>query len=205
MTPYLPSVKLCRQWLQYRIEGLNDEAAWINAFQSVYDSGVGSRRANFYKPLARTIIAGAHGQPPLILSVPVVGGASTIKRGHPQEWLVSGHGRWEKMHLGALAAAYSSTPYFSHCSDELEYVIGNVEEGDSFHVFTEKLFDIAKKILDIEYIISELRIIKNDDSGSSWNNLMKLAEEKKCDVDAEISFFDVIFKKGKEALFTLLI
>lgn len=205
MTPYLPSINLCRQWLQYRIDGLGDEIAWMNAFKSVYGGGIGNCKSNFYKPLARSVIAGAHGQPPLTLSVPVMGGASTVKRDHPEEWLVSGHGRWGKMHIGALAAAYSYTPYFSYCGDELESIIVNVKEGDSFQGFTGKIFNIVKKILDIEDIICELRIIKNYDSGSSWNNLMKFADEKKCSVDAEISFFDVIFKRGKDALFTLLI
>lgn len=50
----------------------------------------------------------------MMLTVPVVGGSSAVKRLHPEELEVSGHGDWTRIHLGAIDAAYGKEPYFQH-------------------------------------------------------------------------------------------
>jgi len=73
-------------------------------------------RAEELKPkdFTRTRVEGAGGSGEVLLTVPVCGGASVAKRGLKGNPEVSGHGRWEHVHIGALEAAYGRTPYAPH-------------------------------------------------------------------------------------------
>ncbi|MDE6022224.1 MAG: hypothetical protein K2G13_01855, partial [Muribaculaceae bacterium] len=42
----------------------------------------------------------------MTLTVPIIGGASAVKRLKPIRVCISGHGDWTSIHLGAIEAAY---------------------------------------------------------------------------------------------------
>lgn len=76
----------------------------------------------------------------MVLSVPVAGGASVVKRVHPSEWEISGHGGWTRVHLGALEAAYGREPFFMHCFPAVEAVV---------EAYPRRLIDLNTRLLDV--------------------------------------------------------
>lgn len=192
IVPYLPSLGYYRTWMRERIAGLSDETAW----RSVFDHTPKDKR----RGMARTLVAGAHGQHPLLLSLPVVGGGSELKRGHPEDWHISMHGRWAPVHLGALDAAYSSTPFYAHLRDELRSVLMSVAEGDSFTALTTSLHLRMMSFLDIGNIIESLRGCRAD-----LERITRLAAEKSAGIHTDLTFLDVICRRGREAVFPLLL
>lgn len=70
----------------------------------------------------RTLI-GSNSPEGMTLTVPVAGGASAVKRMGPDELMISDHGEWTRIHLGAIEAAYGREPYFQHLFPEIEEII----------------------------------------------------------------------------------
>lgn len=190
--PYLPSLDCYRRWLSLRLDGMSDVDAW----RSLLSAMPHDRRRH----LGRTIVAGAGTNPPLTLSVPIEGGASTIKRSSPTEWKLSTHGRWSAVHLGALSAAYGVTPYYAHLESSLTDLIGNVRQGDSFPLLTLALHRMVADMLDVEVLLQPLK----EALQRNPTRIHAIAAEKCAGAHAETAFIDVLFKRGPEALFTLL-
>lgn len=190
--PYLPSFGVYKEWMRLRLTGCSDGEAWRIILSST--------PRNLRRRMARTIVAGAHGQAPLLLSVPVIGGGSLLKRGQPEEWRVSMHGRWQAMHLGALAAAYSATPFYPYLEPEIRRVIEEAEEGDLFLDITCSLHRIVTRFIDADALIPELR--RRAEADYEW--LRQLAVEKSNGLHTDLTVLDVIFKKGPEGIFALI-
>ena len=194
VVPYFPSLAYYRRWMRLRVaEALDDVQARTRLLA---DTPRGERRR-----LARTLIAGAHRQPPLTLSLPVEGGGGVLRKGEAGRWRISMHGRWPAVHLGALEAAYGATPFYAHLRPELERILRHAEAGQPLADLTARLHHCCLALLDVEEIIPELRRL----SVSEPERLRRLAEEKSAGVHTDTAFIDVIFRKGREALFTLLI
>ncbi len=177
-----------RRWLAARLEGRSESEALRRIVADLRP-----------RDLARTLIAGAAGQAPLRLSVAIEGGSSTVKRGHPQRWLLSDHGRWRQMHLGALEAAYGTSPFYRYFSPDIAAVFDSVGEGYPFGHFTSRLFDLTvRRILDddVIYSLRRLRLERPDFHE-------KLTEEKKETEIDDLAFIDVIFRKGPESIFII--
>lgn len=172
-----------------RLGGAGHTEAWREAL-----------RGEAPRELARTIVDGARGQKPLRLSVAIAGGSGVVKRGHPERWRLSGHGRWRAMHLGALEAAYSSAPFFPHLFPELRDILLSAPDGSSFSILTARLADACLRLIDAETLIPELRKLREADP----ERFRILAEEKSRGTYAEKAFADVIFRKGAESIFALL-
>lgn len=190
--PYLASLALYRRWIRLRLEGLADDEAWHSIACEMPRAG--------RREMARTVVAGARGQEAVRLPLPVEGGASVLKRGRPEEWRVSLHGRWPAVHLGAIEAAYGATPFYQHVIPLLREEIAGVAAGDSFAGLTRRLHGVIAGVLDVERLLPALHRLQSE----SPDRLATLAREKSCDAYADISVIDVIFKKGPEAIFTLL-
>lgn len=103
--PYLGSFAWYRLWTLAQLEGATPREAAEAA-----TLGEGLKPKDF----TRTRVEGAGGAGEVLLTVPVCGGASVAKRGLGANPEVSGHGRWEHVHAGALEAAYGRTPYAPH-------------------------------------------------------------------------------------------
>lgn len=190
--PYLPSLEVCRQWMELRLEGFEDAEAWERI--------VASTPQRERRKMARSMVAGAHGQSPLTLSVPIAGGGSVLKRGEVKNWRVSMHGRWQDVHFGALEVAYSHTPYYPYLSQDLESVIKGSYENMPFTELTTRLHGIIIGILDTEEVLKELR----RGQALSSERFRQLIVEKSDGLHTDLSILDVIFKKGPEGVFALL-
>lgn len=46
----------------------------------------------------------------------------------PEEWVVSAHGRWNAVHIGAFEASYGRTPYFAYFLPRLREILLNPPE-----------------------------------------------------------------------------
>ena len=193
MAPYMATTSWYRSYLDARL-----------AMSADTESVIRANRANLSvaKTLCRTLIAGAHGQPPMTLSVPIAGGASTVKRGEVMQWRLSDHGRWQHLHLGAFQAAYGSSPLYGHIMDRLSPVIsGPVTPGISlFANLTDAIHSVVLRLLNIDDNIESLRELLSvrPDFATA------LREEYSRDVMEYLSIFDVIFRKGEDAIFTML-
>ena len=174
------------------LAGASDRAAW----RCVVDGMSRIER----RGLARTLAAGAHGQDPLTLSVPISGGASVIKRGHPEEWGVSMHGRWPAVHLGALEAAYSATPFFPHLRDGIYSILRGTREGENFGELTTGLHRHLSELLGLEVLIPVLR----EEIRRNPERMEQLRVEKMRGLHTELTFLDVICRRGRDAVFALL-
>lgn len=181
--PYLPSIGLCRRWLALRLEGFSSDKAWQTIIAGI------SRRK-----LAQTLISGANGQPPLLLSPSIVGGSRSVKRINPIFWQISLHGNWPILHLRALQTAYFSTPYFRHFSPEIEEILLNITQNEEFSKLTSYLFKIAEEIIGVEKILAELqKNLKNE----AFRQRFLLKDESE---NADLTIFDVIFRKGQDTI-----
>lgn len=72
----------------------------------------------------RCYILSAHG--PQLLTVPVYLGS--IHKTSIKDIRIDYSKRWQKVHLGAIVAAYNSSPYFQFYFDEIEHVISAKNE-----------------------------------------------------------------------------
>lgn len=187
--PYMPSLRMMRSWMAARLAGESDAGAWRLTLRGLRP-----------RDLSRREVAGARGQEPVMLSVAIQGGSSMVKRGHPETWLLSDHGRWRMMHLGALEAAYGTTPFFEHFYPDIRSILLAADEHTPFLDLTAKLHYALRQPLQFESMIDYLRQLDTFDR----QQLRKIAVEKNSVGYADLAFLDVIFKKGPESIFTLL-
>ncbi len=187
--PYFPSLSDVRAYAAARLGG----AAEQEALRSLTE---GKRP----REICRTTVAGAHGQPPLMLSAAIEGGSSVVKRGRPHTWRISTHGHWPRLHLGALEAAYGNTAYFPHLYPEIAAILANVSAGDPFPELTARLNKLLMDFIEAEQFI---KIYLESDS-QKQKILQLIAKENLTFATYELGFIDVIFKKGPESMLWLL-
>ena len=177
--------------MQLRLDGFGDAEAWRRLLVMT---------PRWERRIARTLVSGARGQDPLTLSVPIEGGASVVKRGHPEEWCVSMHGRWPAVHIGALSAAYSATTFYPHLMPEIRREIEATKEGRPFGHLTGALHRAVSGWLRVDELLPGLRRFINEEP----QRLRTLCDEKSRGLHTDLSFLDVIFRKGPEAIFVLM-
>lgn len=103
--PYLPSLSWYAVWYAAMRGSRGDESSIACANRLLGIRG---------KDFARTEIRGVSA-PSLLLSAAVAGGSHALLRsGNECEALISLHGDWPRIHLGALEASYGRAPFFSH-------------------------------------------------------------------------------------------
>ena len=187
--PYMASTGWYRVYLGARLAGATDAEASAEATAKVI-----SRR----RDLCRTVVKGGGSQPPLLLSVPICGGAATVKRCAPGSWSVSDHGRWSDIHLGALEAAYGSAPYYPHFAPLIRPLLS--APCGRFADLSAAIHRIVLSALSLEENLGSLREL----IAARPELAEALARDNSAGVTDEISIFDVIFNKGTTALYTLI-
>lgn len=148
------------------------------------------------KGQARTVIGGE-----IMLSVPVVGGGSKLKRDCGPEVMISDHGRWQDVHLGAIKAVYGKTPYFTHLFPEVERIYRDRSDG-SLEDFNLALHNLALHWLglDAKGCLEEIRRL----SPEKKRLLGRFAEESRKDIEMNHSIIGLLFRLGREGLFAML-
>ncbi|MDE6695436.1 MAG: WbqC family protein [Muribaculaceae bacterium] len=133
----------------------------------------------------------------MVLTVPVAGGSSAVKRMSPESLEISGHGDWTRIHLGAIEAAYGKEPYFEHFFPEIASLIGHYPQ----HLATlnvllmERMMDFVRYRDAIEDI---LRLRKSNPA--RCHDITRRLETK---IDLSHSFIEPLFRLGPDAIFLL--
>lgn len=137
----------------------------------------------------------------LMLSVPVMGGGSVLKRHDCRDVMISSHGRWQEVHLGALKAVFGKTPYFLHIYPEVENIYKIYGEG-SLEELNLALHRLALHWLglDEEETLTALRELPEE----KRLLIKRIGEGMKNEIGMNYSIFGALFRLGRESLFALL-
>lgn len=133
----------------------------------------------------------------IVLTVPVVGGSSAVKRLKPEQLEISGHGDWTRIHLGAIEAAYGREPYFQHLFPEIAVL----------------LTDYPQQLARLNVLLMEkmLDFIRYAHTVGDINNLRETNPERcqaitrrlESKIDPTHSFLEPLFRLGPDAIFLL--
>ena len=134
-----------------------------------------------------------------VLSVPVAGGASTLKNRPSQEWMLSAGAVREGRKIEAtLATVYGRTPYFSLFRQD---IIPEYKECPAGEICRDAFHKVNRVLgLDDEDLLKELKrrmifsdaVIKSIRAGYTGT------------VHPELSILDILFKAGPDAIFALM-
>ena len=133
----------------------------------------------------------------MMLTVPVVGGAASVKRLKPDQLEVSGHGDWTRIHLGAIEAAYGREPYFQHLFPELVPVIAaHPQQLARLNVL---LMERMLAFIGYRENITEIRSLRE----SNPERCAAIARRLEAKVDPSHSLIEPLFRLGPDAIFLL--
>lgn len=186
--PYLPSLGWYRKYYEAMMV-CGDEME--SRRRAIMQSGMTSREET------RTLVAGAYRQEMLQLTVPIEGGSKVVKRGKVGEWEISQHGRWQKMHLGAISAGYASTPYYAHYIDDIAKAIEGA--AGNFAEFTERLHHIILEQGKIRETLGEMQKLREERP----QFLERLNVERSRGSNEDESILGALFRHGPEIIFIL--
>lgn len=185
VTPFGVTPRWLEAYLNALAEGCEDADARIAA-----DDLNGVKGKEFARCRIKTAGNVKTGDEILCLTVPVEGGSSVLKRRGVDPRL-SDHGKWRREHLGALNAAYGSTPYFEHLMPEIEKVYAD-SQGISLEEFNSRMLGVILGWIDRSVLIS-------DDA-----TLREAGKEVRKHIDADLSALDMLFRLGKTASLGLI-
>lgn len=134
----------------------------------------------------------------MVLTVPVAGGSSAVKRLKPEQLEVSDHGDWTRIHLGAIEAAYGREPYFQHLFPEIAVVIaGYPQQLARLNVLLmEKMLSFIGYPDQIGHVL-ELREAHPERCSA-------IAKRLTSKIAPRHSFLEPLFRLGPDALFLLV-
>lgn len=133
----------------------------------------------------------------MVLTVPVVGGSSAVKRLTPEKLEVSGHGDWTRIHLGAIEAAYGREPYFQHVFPELGAIIADYPQ----HLVRLNVL-LMEKMMDFIGYADSIEDIRNL-RASNPERCAAIARRLESKIDPTHSFLEPLFRLGPDAIFLL--
>ena len=184
IVPFLPSFGWYAEWLKALRAGNGSKEAVTNANNSYRLSG---------KDYARTRIAGNEGT--LLLSIPIVEGSSILKRmANLPEAMISEHGNWRHVHLGAFDASYGRAPFFPHIFPELRQIYSS-QAYPLLQLFNEALHNLVCSLLDLDSV-GTAPVLPTP--------VRERAEELIRGINPEISIIDPLMRFGREALLPLI-
>ena len=173
--PFAPSTAWVREYVRQTASGTESCEAARLASASTGISG---------KQYARCAISTG------TLTVPVAGGAATLKR-RGADPVLSEHGKWRREHTGAWNAAYGRCPYHAHLMPEIEKVYA-ASEGMTLGEFNSRILETALEWIDTDALRE-----------ADYALLERIRDERRGLVSPQLSIFDALFRLGKETLFVL--
>lgn len=176
VTPLTTTFRWVETYLDELSRGADDISARRDATKVTGVSG---------KAFARLLL------PDTILTIPVEGGAATLKRRDASP-ILSEHGKWRREHLGAIRTIYGRAPYFIHLMPRLEEIYDH-SQGISLEEFNSRLLDLTLSMIDRD----ALRLRADNESSR------KIRLEKRLLIDPDLSILDALFHLGKEVTLAL--
>lgn len=133
----------------------------------------------------------------MLLTVPVVGGNSAAKRLKPEDLMVSGHGDWTRIHLGAIEAAYGREPYFQHLFPEIASIIE--EHPQQLSRLNVLLKERMLGFIDYHDAIGHVADLRK----SSPERCTAIVRRLVAKIEPSHSFLEALFRLGPDAIFLL--
>lgn len=189
--PYLASAQWYAVWLSFLLKGEPNQVAVSLANAKLALSGKGFNRSFVPTPDGSS----------LLLSVPVVGGASAIKRGPTESLVVSDHGDWPRTHLGAFEAAFGRSPFYRELEPALTSIISSAP-GRLLSDLNTDLHRLQCQMLNIPALISPLR----NATPAQLSRYNKIAKELSLflKINNSLSLLNLLATQGPDAIFSLL-
>lgn len=134
----------------------------------------------------------------MVLTVPVAGGSSAVKRLKPEQLEVSDHGDWTRIHLGAIEAAYGREPYFQHLFPEIaEVIAGYPQQLARLNVL---LMEKMLSFIGYSGAIEDVRLLRKENP----ERCAAIAQRLESKINPGHSFLEALFRLGPDALFLLV-
>lgn len=133
----------------------------------------------------------------MILTVPVVGGSSAVKRQKPSQLKISGHGDWTRIHLGAIEAAYGKEPYFQHLFPQIASIISNYPQ--QLAELNVLLMSSMLDFLNFEETADDLEKLRR----SAPVRCSEIKERLAAKINPYHSFLEPLFRIGPDSIFLL--
>lgn len=186
--PYMATQQWYAEWLRQRLNGVDEAVA-----RSAASAACRLHPRDF----ARCELQSAAGG--IRLSVAVEGGSSILKRLPPEAVVMSGHGRWPAVHLGALNALYARTPYFDHLHDSLTAAYNDIE-GNPLYELCERLHSIQTALLLPADTLRSFVML----SPAEYLRLRTVCSDYAQVYRPGVPFIDLLMRYGPDAIFVLL-
>lgn len=188
--PLFPNAAWWRAFLEHRLAGNSSEKCISEA-----------NAAAGYRPRGWLRISLREGAE---LSLPVAGGASTLKNHPADSWVTARESarEWHKT-IATIATLYGRQPFFPLLRDILEPPFG-LSEGNEGARVEEVCMEFFQRVertlgLDDPSLLSSLRkALRERDS-----NIIKEAERLSRGYDFSLSFIDSLMRYGQDAIFLL--
>lgn len=133
----------------------------------------------------------------MVLTVPVVGGSSSVKRLRPWQLAISSHGDWTRTHLGAIEAAYGKEPYFQHFFPEIADVIATYPP--LLADLNRKLFSLLLAGMNYEENAKDIKKFRVCHPKRYENISSRLFSK----IDMDHSIIEPLFRLGPDLIFLL--
>lgn len=143
----------------------------------------------------RTLVAPGKG-----LAIPVCGGSKTIRNGGGEDAVVSGHGNWARIHLGAFEAAYGREPFWRFLEAEVAEILKSAP-GRMLAEVNGDLDKMLHRFLRPDVIVGEWGRISPADRRRLRAYGVSLAEE--CP-SGEVAMLGRAAMLGRDSVLTLL-
>lgn len=185
--PYLPSARWYAVWLLRRVEGYDAETAAKHADKTLrIDS----------RDLCRALIVKSDNER-IMLSVPIEGGSSKVKRLPFDALLISEHGNWEHTHIHTMRTILGRYPYSAHFLPVIEDIITN--HPPRLSEMNLQLHDAVMKVTDLENLLpGGARLLATNPT-----RIRELAEGREM-LSADACILQLIVNYGRESIFPLL-
>lgn len=136
----------------------------------------------------------------MVLTVPVIGGSSMVKKGKVAEFRISDHGDWTRIHLGALDAAYGREPFFQHLFPILEEEYPkDSDTPERLMAFNQTLWQKMKGFIRVDEVMSEWSAV----SETELRRYASFRDRMMQRIDPRHSFVEPLFRFGPDAVFLL--
>ncbi len=133
----------------------------------------------------------------IVLTVPIAGGSSAAKRLKPESLVISDHGDWTRIHLGAIEAAYGKEPYFVHLFPEIASAIEQYPQLlSSLNVV---LMEKMMAFIGYNDAIRDITLLRMGNPGRCHDITRRL----KSKINPDHSFLEPLFRLGPDSIFLL--
>lgn len=185
--PYIASAHWYAVWLLMRVAGYDSDAA---ARQTDKTLRIDSR------DLCRALIVKSDTER-IMLSVPIEGGSSKVKRLPFDSLQISEHGNWEHTHIHTMRTILGRSPYSAHFLPVIEDIITN--HPPLLSEMNLQLHEAVMKAIDLENLLPEAARLLADNR----TRIRELAEGRET-ISADACILQLIVNHGRESIFPLL-